>query len=224
MGANRAAPCPAAFLDRDGVINQNVFNPATGSFEAPLTAAEFTLAPGATRALRQLQSAGFLLFVVSNQPNYAKGKSSLEALVAIDQKMRRKLASSGVALSGVYYCLHHPQGVISEYSGPCACRKPSSYFLLRAIRKFHLDAERSWMIGDRETDILCGRSAGVRTILISDSAHDSHADFTAPNLLAAADQILAPQQQSSPAKAKVSSSTRRSPDSRSLASYHSCGV
>lgn len=224
MGANRAAPRPAVFLDRDGVINQNVFNPATGSFEAPLTADDFALAPGAVQALRQLQSAAFLLFVVSNQPNYAKGKSSLEALAAIDQKMRRELASSGVELSGVYYCLHHPQGIIPEYSGQCACRKPSSYFLLRAIRKFHLDAERSWMIGDRETDILCGRSAGVRTILISDSARDSRADFTAPNLLAAADQILAPQQQSSPAKAKVSSSTRRSPDSRSLASYHSCGV
>lgn len=220
MGAAR----PAVFLDRDGVINRNIFNPASGSYEAPLTAADFALASGAVRALHQLQSAGFLLFVVSNQPNYAKGKSTLEDLVAIDQKMGRELASSGVALSGVYYCLHHPQGVVPEYSGPCACRKPSPYFLLRAIREFRLDPARSWMIGDRKTDILCGRAAGVRAIFISDSAHDSNADFTAANLLAAANQILATQQESSPAKASVSSNTRRNPDSRSFASYHSCGV
>lgn len=219
MGANRAAPRPAIFLDRDGVINRNIFNPATGSCEAPLTAAEFALAPGAAQALHQLQSAGYLLFVVSNQPNYAKGKSSLKDLAAIDQKMRRELASSDVVLSGVYYCLHHP-----EYTGPCACRKPSPYFLLRAIRQFHLDPKRSWMIGDRKTDILCGRSAGVRTIFISEDPQNTNADLTAPNLLVAANQILAPQQQSSPANASVSSSTLRNPDSRSFASYHSCGV
>lgn len=220
MGAAR----PAIFLDRDGVINGNVFDPATGSCGAPLTAADFALAAGVSQALYLLQSAGFLLFVVSNQPNYAKGKSTLGDLAAIDRKMRRELASEGVALSAVYYCLHHPEGIVREYTGPCACRKPSPYFLLRAIREFHLAPVRSWMIGDRITDVLCGHAAGVRTIFISEDSSDPDADFTALNIQSAANHILMLQQQSSLARASVSNRTRRKPDSRSLASYHSCNV
>lgn len=161
MGAGRAV-----FLDRDGVINPNVFNPATGEYEAPLSVADFALAPGALKGLRQLQSAGFLLFVVSNQPNHAKGKSTLAELSAINEKMHRELADGGINLAATYYCLHHPDGVVPGYSGACACRKPSPYSLLRAIRRFGLEAAQSWMIGDRKTDILCGRAAGVRTIFI----------------------------------------------------------
>lgn len=187
MGTGRAV-----FLDRDGVINRNVFNPATGEYEAPLRAADFAFAPGSLKALRQLQSAGFLLFVVSNQPNYAKGKSSLAELSAIDAKMCRELAAGGVSLTATYYCLHHPEGVVPRYSGACACRKPSPYFLLRAIREFGLDAEWSWMVGDRQTDILCGRAAGVRTIFIHENItrlRDIAADCIAADLAVAAEVI-----------------------------------
>jgi D-glycero-D-manno-heptose 1,7-bisphosphate phosphatase len=233
MGARRAV-----FLDRDGVINRNVFNPASGEYEAPLTAADFTLAPGALEALRRLQRAGFLLFVVSNQPNYAKRKASLEELAAIDATMRRELAAAGVAFAGVYYCLHHPEGVVPEYSGPCACRKPSPYFLLRAMRDFGVEAAHSWMIGDRDTDVLCGRAAGVRTIFIDElggGGGRNEADWTGPDLAAAAEHICgilrtAGDQRlgfgaqgpcSSAASVSRSSRTRRRPDSRSFASYHS---
>ena len=77
MGTDRRR---AVFLDRDGVINQNVFNPATGEYEAPLIVQDFALVPGVQKALLRLQTAGFLLFLVSNQPNYAKGKSTLSAI------------------------------------------------------------------------------------------------------------------------------------------------
>lgn len=166
MGAGQPTGRRAAFLDRDGVINQNVFNPATEEYEAPLTAADFALIPGVREALRRLQGAGFLLFLVSNQPNYAKGKSSLAELNTIDAKLQRELAAMRVKFAAVYYCLHHPEGDVAGYSGPCVCRKPSPYFLLKAIREFALDMAQSWMVGDRATDILCGRDAGVRTILI----------------------------------------------------------
>jgi D-glycero-D-manno-heptose 1,7-bisphosphate phosphatase len=182
----------AVFLDRDGVINQNVWNAVSGEYEAPLTAAEFVLLPGALEALRRLQRAGFLLFVMSNQPNYAKGKSSLEELAAIDAKMRREVAAAGVVFAGVDYCLHHPEGIVAEYSGTCVCRKPSPYFLMRAMREFGLDAAQSWMIGDRETDVICGRAAGVRTIFI-DARGVGHggkeADWIAPDLSGAAEHI-----------------------------------
>jgi D-glycero-D-manno-heptose 1,7-bisphosphate phosphatase len=161
MGTGRAV-----FLDRDGVINRNVLNPATGEFEAPFAVEDFALVPGVPQALRRLQAAGFLLFLVSNQPNYAKGKSSRAQIDAIDAELRRQLKAMRVEFAAFYYCLHHPHGVIEGYSGSCACRKPSPYFLFLASRRFGIDLERSWMVGDRETDILCGRLAGARTILI----------------------------------------------------------
>ena len=182
----------AVFLDRDGVINRNILNPASGEYEAPLKAADFALAPGVLEALRRLQRTGFLLFVVSNQPNYAKGKATLEELAAIDAKMRREVSEEGIALAGVYYCLHHPEGIVEEYSGPCVCRKPSPYFLLRAAREFGLDAANSWMIGDRETDVICGRAAGVRTIFIDERCEGhggNKADWIAQDLSGAAELI-----------------------------------
>jgi D-glycero-D-manno-heptose 1,7-bisphosphate phosphatase len=182
----------AVFLDRDGVINQNVFNPETGDHEAPLTVADFALVPGTRQALQRLQRAGFLLFLVSNQPNYAKQKSSLDELHSIDAMLHRELDAVHVKLAATYYCFHHPNGEVPEYSGSCACRKPSPYFLLRASREFALDPARSWMVGDRTTDILCGQSAGVRTIRISpDNAPRENPvpDMRAPNLAAAAEII-----------------------------------
>lgn len=190
MGADRRA----VFLDRDGVINRNVFNPATGQFEAPLTVKDFALLPGVCEALLRLQNAGFLLFLVSNQPNVAKRKSRLEELRAIDEKLRRAVKASEVEFAAHYYCLHHPEGETAEYSGPCACRKPSPYFLLRASREFGLDLRQSWMVGDRATDIMCGRRAGARTILIDANGADwtlAASDRTAADLAAAADIICA---------------------------------
>lgn len=187
MGTRRVV-----FLDRDGVINRNVFNPATGEYEAPLTAEDFELLPGVRQALLQLRDAGFLLFLVSNQPNYAKGKSSLAELRAIDAELRRELDAIGIEFAAAYYCLHHPNGSVAGHSGPCACRKPSPYFLFRAMQEFRLDLEQSWMVGDRATDIECGRAAGVRTILIGPTGVDIErvaGDWIAADLTAAAEMI-----------------------------------
>jgi D-glycero-D-manno-heptose 1,7-bisphosphate phosphatase len=189
MGADRRR---AVFLDRDGVINRNIFNPATGAYEAPLTVADFALILRADDALRRLRDAGFLLVLVSNQPNYAKGKSTLAELEAMDAALRRELAAMQVEFAAFYYCLHHPDGDVPGYSRPCVCRKPSPYFLLRAAMELGLDLEQSWMVGDRTTDILCGRAAGVRTILIDASGAGCAGvapDSVAANL-AAASQII----------------------------------
>jgi D-glycero-D-manno-heptose 1,7-bisphosphate phosphatase len=182
----------AIFLDRDGVINRNVLNLDTGEYEAPLSPAELHVLPGVLDALQQLQTAGFLLFLVSNQPNYAKRKSSLADLYAIHAKLQRELHNGGIAFAASYYCLHHAQGTRPGYSGPCACRKPSPYFLLRAIREFSLDPSQSWMIGDRPTDVLCGHAAGVRTILVASETPrlaDAMPNHVAPNLSSAAELI-----------------------------------
>jgi D-glycero-D-manno-heptose 1,7-bisphosphate phosphatase len=165
------------FLDRDGIINRNVMNPQTRKWESPMTVDDFEMQPNALMALRSLSQADFLLFLVSNQPNYAKGKSTLQDLDSIHQRFVQILIKEDIEFAAFYYCLHHPHGVVPEYSGPCRCRKPSPFFLLQACDEFRLDMKRSWMIGDRGTDIDCGYAAGVRTIRVFNKVEESHADF-----------------------------------------------
>jgi len=190
MGAAAGRGRRAVFLDRDGVINRNVLNPATGLMEAPLTAEDFDVLPGVREALRRLQAAGYLLFVVSNQPNVAKGKSTLEDLRAIDAALRDALDAMQVRMAAVYYCLHHPEGIVQGYAGPCACRKPSPYFLRKATGEFGIDLAESWMVGDRATDVECGRAAGVRTALVGEAGAGARADWVGEDLAGATGYIL----------------------------------
>ncbi len=160
----------AIFLDRDGVLNHLVHNPATGRMESPLTPADVRLIDGVVPALRRLQHAGYPLILVSNQPNYALGKSTLDALNAIHARLITELLHAGIRFRRFCYCLHHPKGVVPGYSGLCVCRKPSPWFLLRARDDFGFSLSHCWMIGDQPTDTQCGRAAGVRTIRLDSGA------------------------------------------------------
>jgi D-glycero-D-manno-heptose 1,7-bisphosphate phosphatase len=196
VGIDAVTLRPAIFLDRDGVINSNVLDPATGEYGAPLTADRFQLAPRAIEGLHLLQRANFSLFLISNQPNYAKGKSTLEELAAIHCKMQQELEAAGISFLDFYYCYHHPQGKVAEYSGPCECRKPSPYFLYKAKEEHGISFEASWMIGDRVTDIECGRAAGLRTIRVVEDhpaqrrPDEIKANFEAVDLVDAARIVL----------------------------------
>ena len=176
----------AVFLDRDGVLNRNVWNPATGQSESPLTPEQFELLPDVLPALRLLCDAGYLLFLVSNQPNYAKGKASMDMLNAIHCRLETALTEAKISFAAFYYCFHHP-----EFTGECMCRKPSPYFLFQARDIFGVHLGASWIVGDRATDVECGRSAGMRTIEISDSsASTTKADYAAAGLWSAARIIM----------------------------------
>lgn len=189
----------AVFLDRDGVLNPLVLNPNTGRMESPLTPEQFHLCDGVTPALFRLQSAGYALVLVSNQPNVALGKSTLETLGEIHQELVTELLYAGIHFARFCYCLHHPKGVTSGYSGLCVCRKPSPWFLLRARDELGLSLAHSWMVGDQPGDIQCGHSAGVRTIRVgADPGGVSFAhgqplrpNHTAGSLAEAVDIILA---------------------------------
>jgi len=156
----------AVFLDRDGVLNELVLNPGTGDYESPRAPEDLKIAEGILAPMKALASAGFGLFLVSNQPSHAKGKTTLENIREIHRRLDIFLRDNGVAFVEYYYCYHHPRGVVPGYSGPCPCRKPSPFFLLKAQRERGVDPSRSWMIGDQDTDIECGRNAGCRTALL----------------------------------------------------------
>ncbi len=185
----------AVFLDRDGVLNELVLNHRTQEYEPPHIPSDLMLFPHIIESLQTLQNEQFDLFLISNQPDYAKGKATLENLQKVQVKLDRILRSEGIQFRDYYYCYHHPQGMIPKYSFECECRKPKPFFLLKAAQDYSLDLSRSWTVGDRDSDIECGRAAGTRTILIknprsSKYRHSSQPHFTATNLKDALNIIL----------------------------------
>lgn len=184
----------AVFLDRDGVLTQEVFYPETGEWEAPLRPQDVRLIPGAAEACRRLAAAGYALIVISNQAGYAKGKTSLRALWQAHERFVDLLKAERVALDAFYYAYGHPAGTTPHFSGPSLDRKPSAYNLFIAAAQHDLDLARSWFVGDRETDMLSAQAAGVAGLLVENHNHAVRALTGAiclPDLAAAATHIIA---------------------------------
>ena len=160
-----------------------MFYPDTQEWESPRVAADLRLIPGAARAVAGLREAGWAVFLVSNQPSFAKGKTTLAALREVHAALLAGLDQAGAGLDGASYCFHHPQGIVAGYSGPCLCRKPSPFLLQEAARGRGLLLAASWMVGDQDMDVLCGRNAGCRTILIPCEASRAKRGNHAPDHL-----------------------------------------
>ncbi len=179
----------AVFLDRDGVIVEEVFYPQFGEWEAPMRPQDVRLSPGAASAMRRLGALGFFLVLVSNQGAVAKGKIDLRSLWRTHERVVDLLALEGARFDTEYYSFSHPDGIVPGFSGASLDRKPSPYNLLIAAARYDLDLSLSWMVGDRETDVACGRAAGTKTIRIAarDSSgapsEVSEADFRVASLL-----------------------------------------
>jgi len=158
------APC--VFLDRDGVLTELVFNSSTGIHESAKAKEDLVLCNGVGRELLRLRQCGFLLVVISNQPDIAKGKVASGDLAQVERAFVDEMNGAGVPADGVYYCYHHPAGILPELTGKCDCRKPATGLVDSAVADLDIDIDKSWFVGDRDSDIECGRSAGCRTILV----------------------------------------------------------
>ena len=149
---------PAAFLDKDGTLLEDVpYNVEPGKMR---------LAPGAAEGLRELGRLGLALVVVSNQPGVALGRFGHERLDGVADRLREMFERHGARLSGCYWCPHHPEGTVAPYARACDCRKPAAGMPRRAASELGLDLGRSWFIGDILDDVQAGRRAGCRTILV----------------------------------------------------------
>jgi D-glycero-D-manno-heptose 1,7-bisphosphate phosphatase len=179
---------PIVFLDRDGVLDELVFDPIGGVPESPLSVEDVRLVEGAAAACSRLVEAGFRLACVSNQPAAAKGRVSVQELLAVHAHVIELLARAGVRLEASRLCLHHPEGVVAGLSRPCACRKPAPGMLLEVAGALGVDPRACWMVGDTDADVAAGRAAGCRTALIEypGSLHKrsgkARADLRAPSL------------------------------------------
>jgi D-glycero-D-manno-heptose 1,7-bisphosphate phosphatase len=160
----------AVFLDRDGVINAMVYNVEFGLVDSPANPREFTLLPGVPEAIRVINALGFFAVVISNQPGIAKGKFSVSLLDAMTHRMISELSVQGSRIDSVYYCYHHPEGVIEAYRKTCDCRKPKPGMLLRAADELDIALDQSYFIGDGITDIQAGQAAGTTNLLVYPSS------------------------------------------------------
>lgn len=170
----------AVFLDRDGVLNEALVR--DGLPYAPNRLDDLKIYPEAAPALARLKAAGFLLIVVTNQPDVARGLQSREVIVQMDAAVRAALP-----VDDIFVCWH-------DDIDHCHCRKPKPGLILDAATRYGIDLGASFMVGDRWRDIDCGANAGVRTVLVDrhwpERAPDHAPDFRAPGIAEAADWIL----------------------------------
>ena len=191
MAATDPSPSlhPAAFIDRDGVINAEL--------DYVHRIADFHVLPGVFDGLRQLAAQGFELVVVTNQAGIAKGLYTEQDFQQLTRHMLALFEAQGIRVIDVLHCPHHPKGVVPRFAIDCDCRKPAPGMLLRAADRHRLDLTRSVMVGDKTSDTLAGRAAGVALTVLVDSGHDlpadalSHADHRSADLREAAQWICA---------------------------------
>ncbi len=170
----------AVFLDRDGVINQAIVR--NGKPYPPSGVDELKIVAGAAEALRDLKQAGYLLIVVTNQPDIARGTQSRAAVDVIHQALSKVLP-----LDDFFVCPH-------DDSDQCDCRKPRPGLLLHAAEKYDIDMSRSFMVGDRWRDVDAGANAGCATVWIDYGYREkrpaAEASAKVDSIRAAADWIL----------------------------------
>ncbi|WDA46173.1 D-glycero-beta-D-manno-heptose 1,7-bisphosphate 7-phosphatase [Fusobacterium nucleatum] len=147
----------AIFLDRDGTINVEknyIYKSEDLVFEE-----------GSVEALKTFKNLGYILIVVSNQSGIAKGYFTEADLNIFNNNMNEILKKNGVEITEFYCCLHHPDG-IGKYKKVCECRKPNNKMIEDAIKKYNIDREKSYMIGDKISDIGAGLKSNLKTVLV----------------------------------------------------------
>ena len=170
----------AVFLDRDGVLNRGVVR--QGKPHPPGSLAEVEILPGVPEACRRLEGAGLLLIGATNQPDVARGKQTREEVLRINQRILESLP-----VLEIRTCFH-------DDADGCACRKPRPGLLLEAARDHGIDLRRSFMVGDRWSDVGAGTAAGCLTFLITAPYNERERcspDYDVADLADAAGRIVA---------------------------------
>jgi D-glycero-D-manno-heptose 1,7-bisphosphate phosphatase len=148
----------AVFLDRDGTIVEDI-----GYLNSP---EQLKFIPGSIEAIKKLNEAGYKVVVITNQAGVARGLITEDMLQTIDKTLHKWILNGGAHLDGIYYCPHHPDHGVYPYKQVCECRKPHPGLLKRAHRDLEIDLARSFMIGDKATDVEAGKRAGTKTVFV----------------------------------------------------------
>jgi D-glycero-D-manno-heptose 1,7-bisphosphate phosphatase len=161
---------PAVFLDRDGVIIEDAHYLGDRY--------RVRLIPGSAEAIAALNRAGWPVVVVTNQSGVGRGLFTVVHVEGVHAHLAGLLATFGARVDAFHYCPHHPEAEVEAYRADCDCRKPRPGMLLAAAAALGLDLARSWMVGDRASDLEAGAAVGCRTVLVRTGA-GSRVDATA---------------------------------------------
>ncbi len=158
----------ALFLDRDGVININ--------FGHVHKKENFVFIEGIFELCKMAQDEGFLIIVVTNQAGIGKGFYDKESFFKLDSWMKKVFLENGIIISKTYYCPH-----VSEDN--CTCRKPKPGMIINALKEYNIDPKKSILIGDKVSDIIAGKSAGIDNVLLFKEEDHFHTIFNLKNII-----------------------------------------
>jgi D-glycero-D-manno-heptose 1,7-bisphosphate phosphatase len=186
-------PGPAVFLDRDGTINEQM-----GYINH---VSRFHLLPHAAEGIRLLNEHRIPVVVVSNQSGVARGYFPERLVHRVHDRMKLLLAEQGAHVDGIYICPHHPEAKEKKYRLQCTCRKPKTGMIELAAAELGLDPSRSFLVGDRWSDLRCAARAGCTPVLVLTGygrgdkeyigpGQEVQPEFTGENLLEAAEWII----------------------------------
>ena len=184
---------PAVFLDRDGTINEQM------GYINHLS--RFVIFPDVVEAVRLLNTNDFWVIVITNQGGVARGYYPIELMHEIHAFLTKSLNNKGAIIDGIFYCPHHPAGIIPEYSMECDCRKPKTGLIHQALEAFDIDLSKSYMVGDRHVDIELAYRSEIDGVLVKTGyglgeidyvlpQHSTKPRYIAQNLLDAAKWIV----------------------------------
>lgn len=148
----------AVFVDRDGTICEEA------GYISNLD--QFHLVPKAAEAIKLINESSLVVIVITNQAGVAKGYFPEEMVSHLHKKMESLLSERGASLDDIYYCPHHPEGVVESYRKVCDCRKPASGLLEKASKKHSIDLASSYMVGDKVMDVELARRVGAKGVLV----------------------------------------------------------
>ncbi|MCP8615762.1 D-glycero-alpha-D-manno-heptose-1,7-bisphosphate 7-phosphatase [Salirhabdus salicampi] len=169
----------AMFLDRDGVINEVL----TNRVKFVNKPKDFYFLDGVGEAIKLFNDSGYKVFVVTNQGGIGLGHMKESDLHKVHDKMREDLKEYGAVINDIAYCPHKPHA-------NCPCRKPKPKMILDLAEKYDIDVKQSFMVGDREADILAGKRAGTKTVLIGNREEvNIEADAVFSDLLSVANWL-----------------------------------
>jgi len=182
----------AIFLDRDGVINEEV--------DSLHNIDQFKLLPNVEEAIKMVNRSDYLCIIVTNQPVVAKGFCTIEDIYKIHAKMETLLGLKGAKLDAIYFCPHHPEkgfpGENPKYKIKCKCRKPDIGLIKQASKDFNIDLKHSFIIGDSTRDAMTAKNAGIKSIIVEtgyggkDNKFDAKPDYTCKDLYGAVNIIF----------------------------------
>jgi D-glycero-D-manno-heptose 1,7-bisphosphate phosphatase len=154
---------PAAFLDRDGVLNVD-----HGYVHRP---EQLEWVAGALESVRILNEAGYYVLVITNQSGVARGFFDEAAVNSFHAHMQKALAGKSAHIDAFYYCPHHPEGTVKAFAMACTCRKPRTGMLEQAAREWPIDVNRSFFIGDNDADMAAAAAFKIRGIKFDSRQH-----------------------------------------------------